>query len=113
MAITRQQQQHLTERVSNTRRYAKSKVPNPPSKYGLDDDLPDGAPPAVVQAFQQKKAAQKIIDKWVKDCGKKYEREVSRIDKEAQDVLDLLLFGDPQKALAATQAFEKKYAPKD
>ncbi len=113
MAITKQQQQHLTERVTNTKRYAKSKVPAAPSMFRMGDEKPHGAPQAVIEALQQKKAASKVIEKWVNDCARKHEREIRRIDKEADEVLSLLLFGDPQKALFAVQAFEKKYAPKD
>lgn len=114
MPITKQQHQHLTARIEGAKRYAKAKVPQSPDRrWDGDDAIEASAPAEVLAALKAKKAAQKIIDKWWSQEQRRYDLAIRAIDKEANDVSAILLFGDPQKALKRVEEFERKYAPKD
>lgn len=111
--MNKQQLAHLETRINNTERYAKAALPQPTrDRWGDEVDVFDEAPEHVRNAVAIKKESERVIERWRKTRKVQYEKAAKTIEAEAKKATTVLLFGDPQKALAAVQAFEKKYGPK-
>lgn len=111
--MNQKQKTHLEARIRSVKDYAIRKLPRAPDSYCTDKELMSFGPPENVKvAIAQRETADKVIRAWKKGLNDKRERAVNSIEKEAQNVTEVLLFGDEEKALAAVKAFESKYEPK-
>lgn len=95
--MNQEQKKHLRERLRDAERAKDNRYENIPETE---------KPTEVLKAARIAKANSAIVDRWRSKIDRGRQSRYAAMMKRANKVRELILFGDPEKALAALHAFE-------